>query len=107
MATIGSVERGGSTRSPAINRVLKELALDMALSSSGLRVRFKHIRGAANEWADALSRIHQPGSGARVPAPLLGCECTELASRTGTWWKTAGDPVVELAGLVAETGEVE
>ena len=102
MAAIGAVERGGSTRSTAVNKVLKELALETALSRTGLRIRLRHIKGDRNQWADALSRIHQPGSGARVPAPLLACELTPLAPRDETWWKTAGVPEEVLDGVGTE-----
>ena len=105
MAAIGAVEKLGSTRSVAINKVLKELALVMALAPSGLRVKLQHIRGDRNQWADALSRIHQPGSGARVPAPLLGCERTRLDTRSSAWWRTAGVPEEVLAGVGAEVPE--
>ena len=89
----------------AINKVLKELALCMALSSTGLRVRLRHIKGSSNEWADALSRIHQPGSGARVPAPLLAVERTVLEHRGPDWWRTAGAPEEVLIGVVVAERE--
>ena len=100
MAALGSLERGGATRNQAINLILKEMALEVVLSPSGLRLSFKHIRGAHNEWSDALSRIHQPGSGARVPAPLLACPRTEVDDRGPGWWRMAAVPedVMEMAG---------
>ena len=101
MAAFGSLFRGRSTRSPAINKVLKELALTVALSPTGLRLRFKHLAGDRNQWTDALSRLSQPCSGARVPAPLLGCPRTAVEDRGSGWWLTEGVPeevVVDVPG---------
>ena len=87
-----------------MNRILKELSLEMALAVTGLRISLRHIRGEVNEWADSLSRLTQPGSGARVPAPLLACEHTQLQARDSAWWRTDQDPEEVLAGLGAEEG---
>ena len=92
MAALGSFDRGRSTRSPAIKKVLKELALTVALSPTGLRFRFKHLAGDRNQWSDSLSRLSQPGSGARVPAPLLACPRTAVEERGSGWWLTEGVP---------------
>ena len=99
MAAIGAVERGASSRSVAVNRILQELALEVALSPTGLSISLRHIRGEVNEWADALSRLTQPGSGARVPAPLLACEHTQLEDRGPSWWRMAQDPEKVLEGM--------
>ena len=90
MAAIGAVERGGSSKSPATNMILKELALVIALSPTGLRIQVSHIRGDNNAWADALSRIHQPGSGARVPGPLRALPPTQVPARGPGWWVLEG-----------------
>ena len=89
-AALGAMERGGTTRSASINAVLKELSLVIAVAPSGLRLWFKHLAGAQNQWADSLSRIAQPGAGARVPAPLLSCTRTAVEERGAAFWRTAG-----------------
>ena len=43
MAAIGGMERGGSTKSTHMNRVLQELALILATAPSGLRLSFRHL----------------------------------------------------------------
>ena len=88
-----------------MNRILKELALETALTSTGLRLTFKHLKGSRNEWADALSRLSQPGSGARVPAPLLSCRRTDVEQRTRTWWRTEGMAEEVMAGAQVEGAE--
>ena len=92
MSAIGGLEKGGTTRSIAVNRVLSEMAIVLAGSPTGLRVTMRHLPGATNEWADALSRIAQPGSGARIPAPLLACDRTDVEGRGGEWWHINRDP---------------
>ena len=48
----------------------------------------QHIRGERNAWCDALSRLAQPGSGARVPPPLAGLPRTAAPPRGPTDWVT-------------------
>ena len=96
MAAIGGLQRGGTTRSTHVNRVLQEMAITLACSPTGLRLRFKHLPGDRNQWADALSRLSQPGSGARVPAPLQACERTEVEERGAQFWITGAVPEVAL-----------
>ena len=105
MAALGALQRGGATRNAGMNRILKELALETALTSTGLRLTFKHLKGSRNEWADALSRLGQPGSGARVPAPLLSCRRTDVEQRTRAWWRTEGMAEEVLAGAQVEGAE--
>ena len=59
---------------------------------SGLRLTFKHLPGENNEWADALSRLAQPGAGARIPAPLLGVARTPVEERGASFWITGNAP---------------
>ena len=103
MAAIGGIEKGGTTRSADINRVLQEIALSIAVSPTGLRLAFQHLPGERNQWADALSRIAQPGSGAQVPAPLLACTKTDVEGRGAGYWLTGLVPTEVLE--VAPEGE--
>ena len=105
LAALGAAQRGGSTKSPALNRILKELALTIAAVPSGLRLSFQHVAGVRNEWADALSRLAQPGSGARVPPPLLRCTRTAVEGRGAEFWMTSQVPGEE--GEENEDGGVE
>ena len=86
-----------------MNYLLQEFALALACSTESLRLRYKHVPGARNEWADALSRLTQPGSGARVPGPLRGIPPTEVPERTAGWWLLEGprDRVTAALGQAA------
>ena len=86
-AALGAFEKERS-RSPHINFIARELALDRALATYETRVELAHVRGARNEWADALSRLAQPGSDAVVPGPLRGLLRRVAAVRDSTWWRT-------------------
>ena len=44
--------------------------MDRAVAVFEPLLEFAHVRGTNNEWADALSRLAQPGSGAVVPGPI-------------------------------------
>ena len=73
--------------SPVINKIARETGLDVASSKYGVDF-FKHVPGKCNEWADALSRLHQPGGKAVLPAALLGCERTPAPQRNKEWWES-------------------
>ena len=107
MATLGSIDRGRSTRSPAVNKVLKELAITVATSPTGLRFRLQHLPGERNQWCDALSRLAQPGAAARVPAPLLGCPRAGVEERGDGWWITDGVAEEVLEGMFGDVRTVE
>ena len=81
------------------------MALARALSDTGLRLIFRHIAGSRNEWADALSRLQQPGSGATVPGPLRKLERTDVEDRTASFWRTAAAPEAALQAYVTEASE--
>ena len=99
LAALGPLEKGRSTRSPGMNLILKEIALVVAVSPTGLRYEPAHIRGDRNQWSDNLSRLGQPGSGARVPAPLLACPRASVENRVEDgYWLTAGVPAEVLQG---------
>ena len=107
MSAIGGMQRGGATRSAPLNLILQEMALALALTPTGLRLIFKHIPGSHNEWADALSRLTQPGSGAHVPGPLRHLERTDVEDRSTGFWKTAGPPEEVLQSFGDEAGQLQ
>jgi hypothetical protein len=86
-AALGAFEKQRS-KSPHINLIARELALDRALAAYEPRLELAHVRGKRNEWADALSRLAQPGSGAAVPGPLRGLPCRGVGVRGPSWWRT-------------------
>ena len=49
------------------NRKEREFAWDRAVARSEPILQFAHVRGKNNEWADALSRLCEPASGAKKP----------------------------------------
>ena len=106
-AAIGAVRKMRS-KIAAINAVVRELALTVATSPTGLCINLRHLLGARNAWADALSRLAEPGSGAVVPGPLRSLPRAELEVRGEGWWKAGG--VKEGApegGSVMEEGEMD
>ena len=106
MAVIGAHGKARS-KSPAINMIVRELALDAAVSPNGYSLTLKHLPGKANLLADPLSRLMEPGSGATVPVALRNTARREVAVRDERWWRTGSGPEVveELeAGDMAEHG---
>ena len=87
-AALGAFEKERS-KSPHINAIAREIAFDLALSSFEPLLVYSHVKGKNNEWADALSRLSQPESGAVVPGPLRGCRRAQVPSRTKAWWRTS------------------
>ena len=61
----------------------------MALSTYKPLLHFAHVRGKNNEWADALSRLGQPGADAVIPGPLRGLRRAAVPLRGPAWWRTA------------------
>ena len=63
----------GKLASPcrAINRIAREVGLDIALSTYGVDA-WEHVRGAENTLADYLSRLCEPGCRASTPDGLRG-----------------------------------
>ena len=89
-AAVGAWMKERST-TPAINTVVREMALDLAEGRYKIDIK-EHLPAKHNQWADALSRLVQPGSGAVVPAPLLTVRRDTPAPRVPAWWRAAGDP---------------
>ena len=66
MAALGALSKISSP-AVAINKITRELGVDVAWSRYGVEV-WTHVPGKLNLYADALSRLHQPGSKVQVPA---------------------------------------
>eukprot|EP00973_Karenia_brevis_P001561 211303-Karenia_brevis.AAC.1 len=73
---------------PAINVMVRELALDLAEGRYHVDVH-EHIAGTLNVWADALSRLSEPDSGAVIPEPLRHIPQASPGRRNPAWWEAA------------------
>ena len=105
MSALGSLSKGASSQSAGMNYLMKEFMLVLAASGPGFRLRYRHIPGAHNEWADALSRLSQPGSGASVPGPLRGVPQTPAPERGAWWWTVEGPPEEAVRGMAGGVTE--
>jgi hypothetical protein len=85
---LGAFEKERS-RSPNINAIVREIALDLALAEYQPTVEYAHVAGKRNEWADALSRLAQPAVEAVVLGPFRACVRSAVPARGAAWWKTA------------------
>jgi hypothetical protein len=76
------------SKSPAVNEVVREAALDMA---EGLyRIDFReHVPGKENLLPDALSRLHQPGAGTDIPVELASCKRVWPVERGSNFWRAS------------------
>ena len=70
------------------------MALDLAEAIYKVDV-LEHLPGRANKWADAPSRLMQPGSGASLPAELQHAQRVYPQQRVGEWWRTAQSPSLD------------
>ena len=84
-----------------MNYLIQEVTLLLATCGETLRLQYRHVPGSRNEWADALSRLSQPGSGARVPGPLRGLAPTEVPKRDAAWYLLEGPKSRVAADLAA------
>ena len=76
----------------AMNRVVREMSLDVAASNYDLEVMtWGHVAGSLNEWADALSRLEAPEP-KEVPLQLAAFEATEVPQRGDAWWRASWGP---------------
>lgn len=66
--------------SHGLGLVAREMALEFG-ASSYKPLLFQHIPGLSNDWADALSRLDQPGKGAKIPTSLLSSTRTPVPIR--------------------------
>ena len=76
---------------PAINSVVREVALDLAESKYSIDF-LEHLPGRCNVHADVLSRFYQPGKSRDVPLEIAGASRSWPTRRSFSWWETAGDP---------------
>lgn len=67
--------------------IARELALEFGCSSYKPRI-FQRIPGVANDWADALSRFHQPDKKVNVPTGLTPARRDKPPARTKTYYAT-------------------
>ena len=77
--------------SPAINRIARELALDLGDASFRPDV-ISHTPGVASCIADTLSRKFMPGSNIVLPPHLDGASELSVAARDSTWWRSLTRP---------------
>ena len=102
MATLGALEKGRSS-SPGMNRIVREITLDEALSTNGFALVLRHLPAKENLLADALSRLGEPGSGAVVPPELAQLPRRAAEDRGPAWWRAGG----RAESVVAEEGAEE
>ena len=81
---MGALGKLGSP-APAVNKVAREVALDVALSYYGVDT-WTHVAAADNKDADELSRWSQPSVIPTVPPSLRQARRDHPASRTASWW---------------------
>ncbi|CAK0804234.1 unnamed protein product [Prorocentrum cordatum] len=88
MAALGALGKMASP-TPAINKIAREIALDVAQTRYGIDV-LEHVPGELNDVADALSRAFEPGGRFALPEVLrqAGCTRTPVAARDGSWWRS-------------------
>ena len=79
-----------------------DLSLEIASLNYELELKTCHIPGVDNTWADALSRLEEPGSGAQVPPELTSVPRATARVRADSWWIPRGDmaPPAELDWIV-------
>ena len=85
MSALGAWEKQ-SSKSAAVNEVVREMALDMAEAKYRIDLR-EHVEGKLNLLPDALSRLYQPGAAVGIPAELSGCRRVWPATRDQGWWR--------------------
>ena len=79
-----------AAKSPSLNVVMRELALDLASAPLDLLVAV-HTPGVANLVPDALSRRWAPEP-KPLPAVLVGCPQVEAPRRTPEFWRAVAAP---------------
>ena len=88
LSTFGAMNKLRS-RTPRLAAIMRELALDCSEGVYTLQV-LEHLKGMQNEWADALSRIWQPGQVSNVSVELMAVTQYHPPARLTTWWKLPG-----------------
>ena len=78
----------GESKSTRLNSIARELSLDLAQNSHVLELQTRHVAGTENQWADALSRGHEPGQVYTVPNELAHLRRHVAPVRCDRFWKT-------------------
>ena len=84
-AALGALGKLASPN-PAINKIAREVSLDVAFSRYGVDV-WEHLPGVDNKIADVLSRAFEPGVTFVLPTELRAAQRTRVEARTGSWWQ--------------------
>jgi len=82
------------SKSPAVNEVVREAALDMAEGLYRIDYR-EHVPGKENLFPDALSRLHQPGANMVVPAELANSQRVWPVGRGSAYWRANSEELWE------------
>ena len=83
LSTPGAVSQLRS-KTPGQAAIIRELALDCAEEAHSLQM-LEHLPGVQNVWADALSRVWQPGQISNIPDELLKVPQCRSCPRTAAW----------------------
>ena len=73
--------------SHSLSIIARELALEFG-TATYKPLLFQHIPGLSNDWADALSRISQPGKKVQIPQQLLQCHQTPAPIRNEDYYSS-------------------
>ena len=92
-AALGALSKERSN-SRSVNLVARELSFDLAELGHEVEVEFRHLPKDRNEWADALSRLAEPGGNYSIPAELKYVPRKHCATRDLEWWRTRGLPTL-------------
>ena len=91
MAALGAINKTSSPN-PAMNRVVREVALDLSEGSYELDI-LGHIPAVWNTVTDALSRLEAPPPDTHeIPGILANVPRAHPAPRTLQWWRTVAAP---------------
>ena len=102
-AALGALGKLGSP-TQAVNRIAKEVALDVALSSYGIDV-WTHLPGEENKEADLLSRWFEPQAPQAVPCRLAAVERTFPQPRSQDWWIATSEKWRQELGVEIRSGQ--
>ena len=86
----------------SMNAIATEAALLQATARDGFTIHPQHVPGITNQWCDALSRLDEPGSGARIPAPLAALPRTPAPARDAASWLSLAVPATATGEASAE-----
>ena len=91
LAALGAL---GKLRSKSVhmNLIAAELALDLAEANYEVVIEHAHVKGCDNSWADALSRLAEPGGCFEVPPGLRHVRQRVVPARGRGWWLLSGNP---------------